>query len=149
MWSTRAGRWSVVPAVRIRWIDSHNSVFIYIWPCGVPGPACEVLFQLWGSGEDLLTSDILSGLGICSFAHSLLSLFNKEQCEWFAQDSRESLKKLTNFPLFPRANRSRRCSLIYSCRSSFKYDLPCVVSPGEEKDPRPNTKHLLITTVKA
>ena len=33
--------------------------------------------------------------------------------------------------------------------SSFKYDLRCVVSPGEVKDPRPNTKLLLSVSIKA
>ena len=33
--------------------------------------------------------------------------------------------------------------------SSFKYYLQCVVSPGEEKDPRPDTKKLLSAAIKA
>ena len=33
--------------------------------------------------------------------------------------------------------------------SSFKYGLRCVVNPGEEKDPRPDTKLLLSATIKA
>ena len=34
-------------------------------------------------------------------------------------------------------------------RASFKYDLLCVFSPGEEKRPRPTTKLLLSALIKA
>ena len=35
------------------------------------------------------------------------------------------------------------------CRSSFKYDLQCEVSPGEEKNPQHATKLLRSATLKA